>query len=215
MERLKDKTYCLSIGLKDFDKAIKVIQDYDMAEIRLDLCEFDRRQVKAIFASHNNLIATFRKNNRATDQYRLSILKTAIVSGAKWVDVDIDINDDKFIKDITDFALDYNIKIILSKHDYHKTPEINEINTYIQKSEKYKADLIKLVFFARNEQDNKRVLSLYANNKNILAFNMGNTGKPTRIKALELGAPFMYVALEGEKTASGQMTLKEIKNPQL
>lgn len=203
--------YCVSIGLKDFKNAANIISGYEMAEIRLDLCEFDRRQVKEIFASHNNLIATFRKNNRVDYKYRESILKTAIVHGAKWLDLDLESNDNGFINEMIDFLKDYNSKLILSIHNYNITPPFHEIEQYITKARNFNPDLIKLVFFSTDQKDNDTILKLYDKYDNIIAFNMGELGKITRIKSLELGAPFTYVAVDDKNTAPGQMTIEQIK----
>ena len=202
--------YCVSIGLKDYKKALKSIGKYEMAEIRLDLCDFDRRQVKDIFSSHNNLIATYRKGQE-TSEYRDSIIKTAIAYGAAWLDLDMDYNNIEYISGLKDFCSGYNTKLILSIHNYDITPPIEEIKAYIKKAKNLNADLIKLVFYSNSEADNERVLSLYKENANIIAFNMGELGKVTRIASIGLGAPFTYVALDGETTAPGQMTIAQTK----
>ena len=202
--------YCVSIGISDYKKALKAIEVYEMAEIRLDLCNFDRRQVKKIFSSHDNLIATYRKGKESS-KYRDSIIKTAIAYGAKWLDLDLDQNEDNYIKEFKTFCKGYDTKLILSVHNYNETPSTNIIQDYIFKSRSLNADLIKLVFFANTAEDNEKVLSLYKNNKDIIAFNMGEIGKITRATSIRLGAPFTYIALDGETTAPGQMTLNQIK----
>jgi len=202
--------YCASIGIKEYDKVISIINNYEMAEIRLDLCEFDRRQVKEIFGLHNNLISTFRLGE-ISEKYRDSIIKTSIVSGAKWLDLDMENNSVEYIKELKEFCIDYDTKLIISIHNYKETPHIDQINQYIQKARDLNADIIKLVFFSNNTKDNETILSLYENNTDIVAFNMGEIGKETRIESLKLGAPFIYVAIDGENTAPGQMTIDEIK----
>ncbi len=203
--------YCVSIGIKDFKKAVNIISDYEMAEIRLDLCEFDRRQVKEIFASHKNLIATFRKSSRVNEKYRESILKTAIAYGAKWLDLDMESNDPDFITEMKEFLKDYGCNLILSAHNYKETPDYSKIEQYITKAKRYDPELIKLVFFSNSQKDNDTILKLYDKYDNIIAFNMGEIGKITRVKALERGAPFTYVAIDDKSTAPGQMTREQIK----
>lgn len=203
--------YCLSIGNFGTKKIIKKIKDFEIAEIRLDLCDLNKNQIAQIFSSHNNLIATFRKNENYSDKQRIKTLKTAIKYGAKWIDVDMESNSKEFIKRIDKLRIKYNIKLILSIHDFEKTPQLNKIEDFIYKGHHLKADLIKLAFFAKTNTDNIRVLSLYEKHNNILAFNMGEIGRETRIKALELGAPFTYVSLPKANTAPGQMTKEDIK----
>ena len=203
--------FCVSIGHKDFKKALKIISEYEMAEIRLDLCDFDRRQVKEIFSFHPKLIATFRKNNLISGKYRESILKTAVVSGAKFIDLDMSDNNPEFIEEMISFAKEFNCSAILSIHDYKNTPPDHIINSYIEKAKSFNPHYIKLVFFSTGEEDNKRILKLYKNHKHLIAFNMGEKGKITRVAALNSGAPFMYVSDGLSSTAPGQMTIEEIK----
>ena len=203
--------YCVSIGFEDFEKALKTISEFEMAEIRLDLCNFDRKQVKKIFSYHHNLIATFRKTEKVRINYREEILKTAVIHGAKWLDLDMTDNSKMFIIKMKEFCLQHNCKLILSVHDYEKTPGLGEIEGYIQYAEQFKPDLIKAVFYSNSPGDNAKVMSLYKKYKNIIAFNMGETGKITRIESLNAGAPWIYVASGEGSTAPGQLTIAEIK----
>jgi 3-dehydroquinate dehydratase-1 len=46
----------------------------------------------------------------------------------------------------------------------------------------------------------------------MIAFAMGDLGKFTRVAALFLGAPFMYVSQDsGDKAAPGQITLSQMR----
>jgi 3-dehydroquinate dehydratase len=55
-------------------------------------------------------------------------------------------------------------------------------------------------------------LALYAHHTAIVAFGMGEKGKFTRLAALKLGAPFMYVSLDGATpTAPGQFSESEMR----
>ena len=183
-----------------------------MAEIRLDLCDFNYTQIKKLFSIHNNLIATFRGSGKPLGRYRRNIFKTAIKSGARWIDLDMDYNDNSFICNISKYVKESKkSKLILSIHNYNETPSIEKMEAYIKRGKKLGADITKLVFYSNGDNDNKSTMSLYQNHNNIVAFNMGEKGKSTRAMSIELGAPFTYVALKGEKTAPGQMTIDEIK----
>jgi len=202
--------YCVSIGIKDYKKTLEVIREYEMAEIRLDLCSFDRRQVKSVFSSHKNLIATYRRGTESFD-YRDSIIKTAIAHGAAWLDLDMEHNAEEYISNLKEFCSGYNTKLILSIHNYIETPPLEKIESYIKKAKSLNADLTKLVFYSNTEADNENVLSLYKQNTDIVAFNMGKLGMVTRVASITLGAPFTYVALDEQTTAPGQMTIDQIK----
>jgi 3-dehydroquinate dehydratase I len=202
--------YCLSTGSKNFNFVLAEIIKYEIAEIRLDLCEFDKKQIKMLFSSHSNLIATYRNSERISYNKKRNILKTAIKAGAKWVDLDFENNTHDFIIDFSNYAHDNGVKIIISKHDYNKVPDNEEIYSLVEQINKYQPDLIKLAFYSNSIEDNERVLALYSRYQNILAFNMGEKGKITRVKSLLFGSPFAYVRSEIDQTAAGQMTLQEM-----
>lgn len=202
--------YCLSTGNSDFQSLIEEIKAYDMAEIRLDLCNFDFNQIKKIFSIHHNLIATFRKNDCNSEIQRFESLKYAVLSGAKWIDLDYLTETKEFLKKLIKIAKDQKVNIIISYHDFEKTPSEEFIHKIYTKIKNFSPTLVKLVFYSNTEEDNDRVLDLYSKYPEILAFNMGQIGKRTRIECIKRGAPFTFVKSEMEQTAEGQMTLKEI-----
>ena len=58
---------CTAISEKDFDTCLKLVSFYDLAEIRLDMTRFDEAQVKKLFSSHKNLVATCRPEGYTDD----------------------------------------------------------------------------------------------------------------------------------------------------
>lgn len=202
--------YCLSIGDQDIEFVISEIKNFEIAEIRLDLCNFKKEQLEQVFSQHDNLIATFRKSEIYNDKIRKKYLIKAMKSGAAWIDIDFLNDSESLRKELIDYARAHNKKIIISVHDHDKTPDNEWIRSIIESIRSYKPDIIKLVFSARNESDNERVMGLYNTYDKLIAFNMGVIGKPTRVKCLSYGAPFTYVRTERCQTASGQMTLEEM-----
>ena len=202
--------YCLSTGNSDYESLIEEIKLFDMAEIRLDLCNLNSDQIKKVFSIHKNLLATFRKNINNTEHQRFVSLKNAILSGAKWIDIDYRTETKQFIEKFITIAKDQKVNIIISYHDFEKTPSEEFIHKIYTKIKNLSPTLIKLVFYSNSDNDNEIVLSLYSKYKDILAFNMGEKGKRTRIDCIRRGAPFTFVKSEMEQTAEGQMTLKEI-----
>lgn len=202
--------YCLSTGNSDYESLIEEIKLFDMAEIRLDLCNLNSYQIKKVFSIHKNLLATFRKNINNTEHQRFVSLKNAILSGAKWIDIDYRTETKQFIEKFITIAKDQKVNIILSYHDFEKTPSEEFIHKIYTKIKNLSPTLIKLVFYSNSDNDNEIVLNLYSKYKDILAFNMGDRGKRTRIECIRRGAPFTFVKSEMEQTAEGQMTLKEI-----
>jgi 3-dehydroquinate dehydratase-1 len=121
----------------------------------------------------------------------------------------------KTIKDNTDFA-DYlekqKISILVSWHDFEKTPPDNELSDLLEKMRMY-SNYIKIVTTAKNTQDALRLLDLYetAIGLNLIAFAMGEEGIISRILCTIFGnAPFTYAALE-KAISPGQLTIKQMR----
>ncbi len=107
-------------------------------------------------------------------------------------------------------------KIIISFHDFKKTPEEKELKKIIKEMQKKGADICKIATYAKNFTDSLRILSLLSQLKeqkiDAICLAMGEEGKFTRVAGHLLGNYLMYAPLDQKsKTASGQITLKELK----
>ena len=80
---------CVSIGNITFNKAENIINNENFVELRLDTMALTNDEIKALFSQDCKIIATYRKKLKVTDDERLIALKTAIDSGAYYIDVDI------------------------------------------------------------------------------------------------------------------------------
>lgn len=202
---------CVAISDKNMKKCLAAIEQIEIAEIRLDLTGFDFEEIREIFSQPKKLIATMRPC-KASDEERMEKLKASIKAGAKYVDLEYE-SKEAYRKELIDFAHRNNCDVIISYHNFTKTPEIKELNAIIKECFAFGADITKIVTKARKNIDNSRILSLYNNPGRIIAFCMGNLGKLTRIIGPFLGAEFTFAAMdEGEATAPGQIKYSSIKN---
>jgi 3-dehydroquinate dehydratase-1 len=204
--------YCISLGTKDFEIARKEILKAEMAEIRLDLTHFNQDQIVELCKLGKPLIFTFRKSEFSDETTRIQALSNAIDQQAAWIDVDID-EDQSFITTISQkIAATGNTRLILSYHNYNQCPTNTALYDVIIRATGFSPDLIKIACLSHGIRDNKRILSFNKDFSNIMAFCMGEIGKSTRAFSLLMGAPFAYVALKGESTAPGQMTVEEMED---
>ena len=202
---------CVAISDKNIDNCLASIKNVEMAEIRLDLTEFNLDNIKKIFTQPKKLIATLRPGNYGEDE-RIKKLKTAIKAGAKYVDLEYE-SDEGYRKKLIDFAHKNNCDVIISYHNFRNTPGIDVLNKTVRNCFKYGADIAKIVTTAKTNIDNSRVLSLYNNPGRIVAFCMGCLGKITRIIAPFMGAEFTYASMdEGMATAPGQIRYTDMKD---
>ncbi len=204
---------CVSVANISFIDLMSQISDFDMLELRLDLLDYSDSQYQEIFKIGKPIIATYRYGE-VNDEIRITELKKAILLGANYVDIEMDAKEN-FVSEMMIFAKQYNCDTILSFHDFYKTPTKESLNKIIEDAKNRKSDYIKIAVMANKQNDVEKVLSLYENNNNLLAFNMGEIGKTSRLSSLLLGAKFTYAALSDKNTtAEGQYTYRELKELQ-
>ena len=203
---------CVSVIEKDISQIISVAHSAEMAEIRIDLCGLNVQSVADVFSQISvPTIATCRPEF-CDDEKRAKLLKTAILSGATYVDVEIE-SQENFKKEIMNFAHENRSKCIISYHNYEETPTRQELQEIIDSCFSQGADIAKIATMARSKRDASRVLSLYETNDNIVALAMGEAGKISRVACLYLGSPFSFAAIdETHASANGQLTVEQMKN---
>lgn len=201
---------CVSIIEKDPAKIVEIANDSEMAEIRIDLCGLNASSVSEVFSKINKpTIATCRPN-LVDDVTRESLLKTAIKSGAKYVDVEIESSFD-FKKSLMDFAKSYGCQTIISYHNYEKTPE--DLQSIVDTCFSQGADIAKVATTANSEKDSARILALYAKYSNLVALAMGEKGQITRVANLCLGSPFSFASIDSEHiSAAGQLAKSQMES---
>ncbi|MDR0754840.1 MAG: type I 3-dehydroquinate dehydratase [Prevotellaceae bacterium] len=200
---------CVSIIEQDIKKCISILQKCEMAELRLDKIKPEPNEIKKLLMFEIPLIATCRTGIYNDDE-RLKLLTVAAKNGATYIDIELE-SDENYRKKLIDVARSFNRKIIISYHNFNETPDIDILKNIISQAGIFNPDFIKIVTRAQKIDDISIILSLYETEKRLIAFSMGELGKKTRIKSLELGAPFIYAACEeGRQSAEGQMTVEEL-----
>ena len=193
-------------------EVMATLEHFEFAEIRLDLCRLTIEETADLFSSGKNLIATCREGAYGRNE-RLDRLLLAIRAGATFVDVETEA-DEPYRRIVAEHAKRYGCRLIVSHHDFEKTPSVEEMVLAIRRCRKQGADIVKFVSTANDKHDSARVLSLYDRCADIpmVAFAMGKAGKVTRFICVSLGAPFTYAAVADDKVlASGQMSFETMK----
>lgn len=207
----------ISIGEYRVNECIKALKGLKFAEIRMDkIKDISKEGIEQIFSKPLTLIATCRPCIGYPDNKRKELLLSAIDNGASYVDIEIE-SSEKYKKEIIKQAKSKGCKIIISYHNYKKTPGIKELICVLKKAFKSGAEIVKIACEVKSKKDNARLLGLLDSDnpfvyKRILLIGMGKKGRITRIVAPLLGSPFTYASLsKGKETASGQFTEKEIR----
>lgn len=133
----------------------------------------------------------------------------AIKTETEYLDIDIR-TEKEIIEEL--IKLKMSTKIILSYHNYHDTQSFYQLKKLFDKMMQYKADLIKMVCYANNLNDNLKMLKLleYAKSKGVklIAHCLGPHSKEGRILSLKNGSEILYSSYSyAKETAEGQMEL--------
>lgn len=133
------------------------------------------------------------------------------VKKCQYVDVDI-----KTSKTIIKKIRESNpkIKIIISYHNFKKTPETKELKNLYKKMKEKGADIVKFATKANTIADSFGMLeflsSLTQKKQKAICLCMGKKGLLTRISGQFFGNYLMYFTKDGDSTtAPGQITIKE------
>lgn len=200
---------CVCINDTNFENCKNQARQFKMAEVRIDLCSLDEQQVNEIFSLNKKLIATCRPEI-VPDNKRAALLKTAIKSGAAFVDIEFE-SALGFKKEIIAIAKEFGCEVIISYHNYENTPSAEQLKIIIDQSFSLGADVVKLACMANCMEDNARILSVYEKGKRIVSIGMGKEGKISRIAAPFLGSEFTFAsANEEQATAPGQITFDNL-----
>lgn len=203
---------CISIGHINRIGEVNALQP-SLVEIRYDLVRKDPEMVAEMLSESVLQVATCRPGHYS-DLQRIDILKRAIETGAVYVDVEIE-STKRFLQEITSFAKKRRTHLIISYHNFKETPSRMELQKILASCYNAGADVAKIACTVNSKNDAARLLSLYEEEGRKIILGMGETGKITRLAALELGAEFSFAALSEESvTAPGQLTYSELTSLQ-
>jgi len=212
---------CIPIVETSLERALVAVKEAnrwaDIIELRAD---YLKRIKLAPFLENRKkpFIVTHRRKEEGGkysggEKKRLAVLQDAIDLGADYIDVEL-ASEKSFLQGL--IGNKRGTQVILSFHDFWKTPSQKELKRLFGQMVRLRADVIKIVSFARSWEDNLTVLSLIpfarARKQRIVAFCMGEKGKVSRLFSPLLGAAWTYASLtRGKTSAPGQLTVREVK----
>ena len=201
---------CVSLAETTAEKCFDALRGIDFAEIRLDKMQVEIEDVKKIFSHHPKLIATCRPG-KMNDEIRIMLILTAIEAGAAFVDVEVE-SDAQYKNAILEKARSSGCRLIVSYHNFEKTPQKTKLEQIISQCFESGADVAKIACMIHSEKDNARLLGLLNEERPLVVVGLGKKGKISRIAAPFLGNAFTYASLsKGKETAKGQMDWKTLK----
>jgi 3-dehydroquinate dehydratase-1 len=214
---------CISVSAPDTSDLLGKVQQAerltaDLIEVRLDKLRSYHGLSKVGRSVSKPLIATNRPLSEkgsfaGSEAERLKILREAVESGFEYVDLEMTTSNLERVK--SSFH-QQNVKIILSHHDHFRTPDHARLNTVLNRMQKMKPDVSKIVTTAQLPDDNLTLLGFLQKNHRglpLVGFAMGQAGVWSRLLAPFYGSAFTYACLgKGMETALGQLTVSELRN---
>ena len=200
-----------SIQNKELQEILDLLPELEMAEIRLDRCALEDEEIEQLFSESDvPLIATCRL---AEEPQAPQILELAIKAGAKYVDLEMEAPA-AVGRRIREACREWGTVLIRSYHNFENTPALPVLRSLVDRARQFGGEVVKIVTTATSEADNETIKALYqeAGSGSLVAFCMGQEGRPSRLEALRQGAPFTYACLsEEEATAPGQWTTRAMQ----
>ena len=216
---MKYKT-CVSIAEQTPAKTKKILKialsKSDFVEIRLDFLKIEQipETLEMIKEDLSRVICTLRPKNEGgkftgNEKERIAIIK--LIAEYNPFMLDIEFNTLKKNSSLTKYLKSTKTKLLVSWHDFKKTPSSAELKKKISQMSKFSSN-VKIVSTAKSTDDSTRMLELYSKKgkNNLISFAMGDYGRISRILCLYLGSPYTYVSL-GKAIAPGQFSVDEVK----
>jgi 3-dehydroquinate dehydratase type I len=206
---------CVSILPKTVSEALRLIEKAEVAhadfiEVRLDCLENQRVLVDLAANGKTPKIATDKASREETKSRQM--LLSAAKSGFEYVDVELSTPQlEALVKELKALGA----KPIVSFHKFDGSLSISELNSVLEREISSGAEVCKIVTTAKQMEDNLATLnftSTASSRTKVVCFCMGELGKISRLLSPLFGGFFTFASLEqGSETASGQMTIQEMK----
>jgi 3-dehydroquinate dehydratase/shikimate dehydrogenase len=180
-----------------------------LVELRLDFIQ-GNVQVKRLLADRPcPVVVTCRRpadggHWTRSEEERLLVLRTAIVEGADYVDLEADV-----AGSVRRYG---RTKRIVSHHDFHGTPP--DLDALQRSLAALDADVVKIATMATCPEDNLRMLEMVrAAEVPTVGICMGEIGMPTRVLCGRFGSPFTYATFHEDRVlAPGQIGWRQMRD---
>lgn len=206
---------------------IQELQNCDLIELRIDFYEniHDLKQVHELLLQVRQqtnlpLLLTYRSlkeggHIQLSDQEYLSLVQTACQSGCIDI-VDIELKSgNMLVYQLVEIAHQNHVKVLMSYHDFEKTPAVMEMKERLEKMEIMGADICKIAVMPFSYKDVIQLLNTTMEmsqrlTRPLVTMSMGKIGKITRIVGELVGSSITFASV-GQSSAPGQLTLEDMQ----
>ncbi len=206
---------------------IQELQNCDLIELRIDFYEniHDLKQVHELLLQVRQqtnlpLLLTYRSlkeggHIQLSDQEYLSLVQTACQSGCiDIVDIELE-SGNMLVYQLVEIAHQNHVKVLMSYHDFEKTPTVLEMKERLEKMEIMGADICKIAVMPFSYKDVIQLLNTTMEmsqrlTRPLVTMSMGKIGKITRIVGELVGSSITFASV-GQSSAPGQLTLEDMQ----
>lgn len=202
----------------------------DVVEWRVDFYENveDIEKVKEVLAdlrkllSNTPILFTFRSakeggEKEVSTSYYAELNKEIAATGlVDLIDVEL-FTGDEVVKDIVASAHTSEVKVVMSNHDFFKTPSQEEIVSRLRKMQELGADLPKIAVMPQNQSDvlvllaaTNEMVQNYAESP-IITMSMAGTGVISRLAGEVFGSALTFGAAK-KASAPGQIAVADLRS---
>jgi 3-dehydroquinate dehydratase I len=213
---------CVSIAASDLEQLkIQIKQAFnfgaDYVEIRFDFLNLsDLEEALSIANAVNKKAVYTLRSSEQGGQFKGNTFERITwlekLSSSKPMLLDVELYTIKCNNNLADYLKENNTSVLISWHDFEKTPSNAQLTNLLYEMRKYSQN-VKVVTTAQKTEDSLGLLELYENTLgvNLIAFAMGEAGVLSRLLCVIIGnAPFTYASLE-KAIAPGQLTIKQMR----
>ena len=206
---------------------IQELQNCDLIELRIDFYEniHDLKQVHELLLQVRQqtnlpLLLTYRSlkeggHIQLSDQEYLSLVQTACQSGCiDIVDIELE-SGNMLVYQLVEIAHQNHVKVLMSYHDFEKTPAVMEMKERLEKMKIMGADICKIAVMPFSYKDVIQLLNTTMEmsqrlTRPLVTMSMGKIGKITRIVGELVGSSITFASV-GQSSAPGQLTLEDMQ----
>lgn len=225
---------CVPMIGRDYDQLMEeadflMSADADMVEWRVDFFKdiHNMEKIKAALQSIRSvlsevpLIFTFRSAKEGGEQELSSAdyfqLNREIAATGQIDVMDIELfNKEEDIRELVEFAHRHKVKVIISNHDFEKTPNKEELISRLCKAQDLKADLPKIAVMPKSPGDVLTLLdATYTMNETyatrpIITMSMAGQGVVSRLAGEIFGSAMTFGSAKNT-SAPGQVNVDELR----
>ena len=190
-----------------------------LLEIRVDrfrslAAGYVLQKIRHLKRSGLPIIATVRSPEEGgaralSDSRRLELFKSILpVVDA----IDLELGSAALRKNLVPLAHRLGKRVILSQHNFSRTPSENEMVRLIRKSRQGGADIVKLAVTPKTSADLARLFLLTRRHRkeNLISVAMGKLGAPSRVLGFLFGSLLTYSFISPKPQAPGQLSFDRL-----